>query len=69
MRIKLLPCPFCGSKGKKLVVRTQAEVTRLLGASDCYAVFCSAKLKGCGACGGYKETKKEAIENWNRRKI
>lgn len=71
--MKLLPCPFCGSKGKTLIVATQGEITTIsenkdaFGVSAYYAVCCSRRAEGCGATGGYYEKKKDAIANWNRR--
>lgn len=32
-----------------------------------YAVICDFNWGGCGACGGYRETPKDAAEAWNKR--
>jgi|GEM_PF-6762918 len=32
-----------------------------------YSVVCNYLNGGCGACGGYRETKDEAIIAWNKR--
>lgn len=52
MNIELKPCPFCG--GYAIID----------GCDDTlWIVIC----KECNASIGYKETKEEAIEAWNRR--
>lgn len=57
-KIKLKPCPFCGSKNIKLY-HTECEV--------------NGECQNCGASSGYrifwgkKPTKEEAAEAWNRR--
>ena len=52
MSDKLKPCPFCGSNGAIL-----HEVT-----DHNHMIMCD-----CGASGALAESKKEAIEAWNRR--
>ena len=49
---ELKSCPFCGDDW----------LTLLPDVADWY-VYCP----NCGACGGSREMKQEAIEAWNRR--
>ena len=51
---ELKPCPFCGCRGDDLA---------LLPADADWFVYCI----NCNTCGATGETKKEAIEAWNRR--
>lgn len=52
MSNKLKPCPFCG--GEAII-------------DGCDDTLWIAICKKCNASIGYKETKQEAIEEWNRR--
>ena len=52
MNDKLKPCPFCG--GEAIIDGCDETL---------WIVIC----KECNASIGYKETKEEAIEAWNRR--
>ena len=69
---KLKPCPFCG--GEKLII---TDCRELEGCNDFeifehaprYAVCCDFTQGGCGAESGYRITKKEAIEAWDRRAV
>ena len=66
----LKPCRFCG--GKKLVLTTSKGVQDCVNFGECnecgyYTVVCDFNKGGCGASSGYRATKKEAIEAWNRR--
>lgn len=71
----LLPCPFCG-KTHSLIIGAASEMwdTDEHGQyphTETYAVFCDASTDGgkggCGGAGGYRLTKDDAIEAWNRR--
>lgn len=71
----LLPCPFCG-KTHSLIVGAASEAWDAdehgpYPHTESYAVFCDASTDGrrggCGGAGGYRLTKDEAIEVWNRR--
>lgn len=62
---KLKPCPFCG--GENLLVGTAREIEVDCGDDDSFAVCCNYRKGGCGAVSGYRDSKKEAIEAWNRR--
>lgn len=71
----LLPCPFCG-KTHSLIVGAASEAWDAdehgpYPHTESYAVFCDASTDGrrggCGGAGGYRLTKDEAIEAWNRR--
>ena len=62
--IELKPCPFCGKED--LFVGTDHEIDLDL-LSGMFAVCCDFQNGGCGACSGYRDTKEEAIEAWNRR--
>ena len=60
MNEKLKPCPFCG--GEAMVANATREY--LSGKTEeRFAINCIS----CGANGGDKKTKEEAIEIWNRR--
>jgi len=66
----LLPCPFCG-KTESVQVCTASEI---LGDEfdssnyESYSGICDSSIGGCGANGGYADTKREAAQNWNMRK-
>ena len=72
MSEKIIPCPFCG-KTDPVGVFLHSQIVCLddlyddLYDEDYFAVCCDAQKGGCGAVGGYCETKEEAIEKWNRR--
>ena len=51
------PCPFCGKEGSVYMLKEGKD----------YAVICDFNWGGCGACGGYRETPKDAAEAWNKR--
>ena len=53
----LKPCPFCGEEGSVYMLKEGKD----------YAVVCDYNWGGCGACGGYRETPKDAAEAWNKR--
>lgn len=53
--IELKPCPFCGAKDENIKVKSD-HFTR-------YYVLC----KSCMVSTDHFETKKQAIEAWNRR--
>lgn len=55
-KVKLKPCPFCGS------------IAHLYGypQESSYEVQCS-NYPGCGATAGGEESDAAAIERWNRR--
>lgn len=53
MKIRLKPCPFCGSKGKIL-----EEL--------CYRIVCT-NLDECGASSSWWTRRSIAIMTWNRR--
>lgn len=69
---KLKPCPFCG-KQDPVHVADSNEINGALPSDENYkfnpyhAVVCSFTDGGCGATGGYRRTKCEAIEAWNIR--
>ena len=71
----LEPCPFCG-KTHSLIVGAASETWDAdehgpYPHTESYAVFCDASTDGrrggCRGAGGYRLTKDEAIEAWNRR--
>ena len=63
---KLKPCPFCGSKNVKCL--TAAEICEHYSNDPVsFAVICDAQEGGCGAAGGYCNTKENAIKNWENR--
>lgn len=56
-RVALKPCPFCGGKAE-----LNGHWVR-----DSVAIRCNFVEGGCGASGGFRPTKLEAIKAWNRR--
>ena len=66
---KLLSCPFCGNTE---AVRCLDENEVDLNADEVenpeFLVVCCFGSGGCGASGGYRKTRGEAIAVWNRRK-
>ena len=55
-KVELKPCPFCGGEA-------HPDNTWILSGARKWVVHC---IK-CGASIGFYETKKKAIEAWNRR--
>lgn len=56
-------CPFCGFTAPVLITIPGQD-----GFRDRYAVQCPYYDGGCGAEGGWRHYKEEAIEVWNQRK-
>lgn len=71
MTDKLKPCPFCNSTEHIKIISCCDDSCESANCSDCdfimYTVCCCVTSGGCGASSGYKETKEEAKEHWNRR--
>lgn len=81
MENTLKPCPFCGSIAA--LTMTDAYALEMCMNSDqiecpayegtgsccCYTVCCDVNNGGCGAAGGFSETKPGAVEKWNNRAI
>ena len=70
MSEKLKRCPFCGKE--VAVVSSCVEVEgcgnfESCGGAGYSCVVCDAQNGGCGASGGYHDTREEAIDAWNRR--
>lgn len=61
----LKTCPFCGNKNVEIC--SGAEIEEDENIAECYAVVCSIHDGGCGATGGYKNTREDAAKNWNNR--
>lgn len=59
----LLPCPFCGNTDVKVMTAYEFD----FGCDHEFVVCCSALNDGCGAGGGVRDTKEDAIKAWNRR--
>lgn len=57
---RLRDCPFCGGKNICIIDESEPEHPE-------FAVCCDMTEGGCGATSGYRRTKEEAIEAWNRR--
>ncbi len=64
---KIKSCPFCGHNTAPVIVWASEDAP--LGSNDTDQVYvvCNIHEGGCGATGGYKDTEKQAIQNWNRR--
>ncbi len=62
---QLMPCPFCGKK-EHIRIATNEELS---DPSDepVFTVVCSHISGGCGSSAGYRRTKSEARDLWNRR--
>ena len=58
------PCPFCGNKDPELVSESEGMHYEL---GTCYLVRCNFLKGGCGARGGGREEKSDAIDAWNKR--
>ena len=58
-----LPCPFCGNTDVEVITAYDLN----FGSRSDILVCCPAWDDGCGACGGIRDCKEEAIEAWNRR--
>lgn len=52
-------CPFCGNKNLTIIDNDEAYTN--------YSVCCDYLKGGCGSTSGFRETKEEAIELWNKR--
>ena len=68
--IELKECPFCGQK-ETLECLSYNEIhasEEKEEEDDNYTVCCNHRKGGCGAIGGYRRTKEEAIKVWNKRK-
>jgi len=64
--MKTKPCPHCGSEdviNQKKPIKARNPITLKVLAKH-YAVWCS----DCGAYGPHGDTRKEALELWNKRK-
>ena len=55
----LRKCPFCGNKNLIIIDNDEAYPN--------YSVCCDYLKGGCGSTSGFRETKEEAIELWNKR--
>ena len=67
---KLKSCPFCGKEVQ--IISNCIELEECENFEECTGntlstVVCNFKKGGCGATGGYRVTKEEAIKAWNRR--
>ena len=58
---ELKPCPFCGTKDTVIVLENNSEDGRYV------TVICNWLKGGCGADGGQRLTKKDAVDAWNKR--
>jgi Lar family restriction alleviation protein len=74
---ELKPCPFCGESNTLFVAdQNELEQTDDPVKNPYFTVVCSVNeletetpnwKAGCGASGGYRPTKEEAISAWNSR--
>ena len=60
---KIRECPHCAFPGAVLITIPGRD-----GFRDRYAVRCPYDDGGCGAEGGWRHYKEEAIEAWNERR-
>lgn len=60
----LKPCPFCGREPECV---QNYEYTKLHDGGYAWVVRCNYMKGGCGASGGCRQDKDEAIEAWNNR--
>ena len=65
-KIELAPCPFCGRENPALLSAEEID-KKYEDEPTTYTVCCEMDNGGCGACGGYRDTKEEAVEAWNKR--
>lgn len=71
--IELLDCPHCGKNEPVRICRSSENEEWDSSNVDCFGVVCDASSilgkgpGGCGAAGGYFETRPQAIAAWNRR--
>lgn len=79
-KIELRPCPFCGKHVASVSTVQNAEGCKnedselLCPAYEAvpfvcrmFLIVCNGNWGGCGASTGYCNTKKDAIDAWNRR--
>lgn len=59
------PCPFCGNASLECVEEWQSH--GLHDGGYAWVVRCNYLAGGCGAKGGIRLEKEEAIEAWNKR--
>lgn len=64
--IELKDCPFCG-KDILVVSREDEAYGKAKNKNGYFAVCCNFNKGGCGSTGGYRKTKEEAVEVWNKR--
>ena len=64
---ELKKCPFCGNTNICVMMDWEIEGRDESDGAGFYSVVCNYLNGGCGACGGYRETKDEAIIAWNKR--
>lgn len=55
---KINTCPHCENKNVEIVMKKDKGVIN-------FSVTCSTNKGGCGASGGFRRTKTEAINAWN----
>jgi len=74
---KLLPCPYCGNEIAPNCISENDYFETHITNTPNYSVVCCVNENfpvpldyykaGCGASGGFRKTKEEAIAAWNRR--
>ena len=64
---ELKKCPFCGNTNIFVGMDWELKGRDESDGTGFYAVVCNYLNGGCGACGGYRKTKDEAIIAWNKR--
>ena len=66
--VELKPCPFCNNKNISVVVDNAEYSLGLIDETDVhFKVICSTTSCGCGASSSWKNTREEAVMEWNRR--
>ena len=61
----LKPCPFCGNPNVQLFTESEGMHFEM---GTGYIVRCNFLRGGCGARGGSRSDKEEAIKAWNERR-
>lgn len=64
MDVSISSCPFCGCEN--IFVGSSADII-FDNDYEHFACVCDASEGGCGATGGFAQSKEEAVSKWNKR--